>query len=66
MKNKKVDRALSALEAIFDLKKDIGKTLKKAKDEVSTYGVQGIFLVKEFSDSIDELFKADASEVKDD
>ena len=65
MKNKKIERTLNALESIFDLKKNIGKTVKNAKDELSTLGVQGVFLVKEFSDSIDELFKNEPPESSD-
>ena len=57
VKNKKIERALNALEGIFEVKKGIGKAVKDAKDQVSSYSLQGLFLVKEFSDSVEEIFK---------
>lgn len=59
MKNKKLERTLDALDGIFNLKKAISKSISKAKDQATEFGIQSVGLAKEFSDSIEELFKAD-------
>jgi len=66
MKNKKIERAIDALEGIFDLKKNIEKSVSNAKDNAVSFGLDGLGLIKEFSDSIEELFKKEEEPKQDD